>query len=258
MSLKAIFCLYCPTLCAAIVGNPCLPSMFSTGIISEVGSQNIYVRGGYVADFVYHMRFDDEFPTIESSSEKITMVNYSSLISANLYQRVDLYTLLGTMQMTIKDTMNFSREFLWAVGAKAILYQGYDCCLGIDGKYLSSQQKALFLLIDELPASLRTNFFLDYTEWQIALSFNYTWNYLAPYAGLAYLHARASPASPLGFFTLSAWDMNGEFDAVNIVNRKHWGIILGLTIFSDEAATLNIEGRALDQYSVNLQGEIAF
>jgi hypothetical protein len=232
--------------------------MFFSGVLSDVTDQRVYLRGGYVTDLVFHMRFDDEFPTIDSSSAKISMTNYSSLISLNLYKKVDLYTLLGTMQLTIKDTMFFRRKYMWAIGAKGILYENNFLCLGADVKYLYSKQKALFLLYDNLPATLLTDFLLGYQEVQGSVSFAYKWRYFSPYVGGAYLYAKGMPDSPVGFFNLSAWDMDFEFPAVNIVNRKRWGLYAGFTIFSKEAASINVEGRLYDQYSVNVQGEIAF
>ncbi len=258
MHLIYLFLLFPIFLCSSVVGNPCSPDLFQSGLISNVKSQNVSFRGGYIADFVYHMRFDDEIIHEDSASEKLTMTNYSTLVSANFYKRVDIYALLGTMQLCIKDTMEFRRKFMWAVGSKAILYEKGGFCMGADLKYLASDQKALFLLIDDFPATLLTDFMLEYLEVQGSLSFTYKWSYFAPYVGGVYLYAKAEPNPNIGFFSITAWDMDGEFPAVNIVNRKRWGIVAGLTIFSKKAATINIEGRALDQYSVNLQGEIAF
>lgn len=242
----------------SIVGNPSSPALFQSGLISSVKTQNISFRGGYVADYVYHMRFDDEIIHEDSASEKITMTNYSTLMSANFYKRVDIYALLGTMQLCIKDTMEFRRKFMWAVGSKAILYEKGGFCLGADLKYLASEQKALFLLIDDFPATLLTDFMLEYMEVQGSLALTYKWSYFAPYIGGVYLYAKAEPNPNIGFFSITAWDMEGEFPAVNIVNRKKWGFVAGVTIFSKKAATINIEGHAIDQYSVNVQGEIAF
>ena len=243
---------------SSIVGNPGLPTFLQKGLFYKENTRPAQLRFGYVADYVYDTCFEDEFLTEESSDQNLRMSIYAPIFTVNLFQRVDLYTMIGGMQLEIKDTIFAPRRFVWVVGTKATFYHGKRMSVGGDVKYLHSKQKPSFFLIEGFPALLLTNFALDYTEIQGAFAATYQWKYFAPYIGITYLDAKVQPKPHLGIFEIQELELVQEFDASSIVNKKKWGFVFGLTLLSDETMSVNVESRFFDQNAVNVTGELTF
>lgn len=236
------------------VGNPSDPTLYGDGLIT-CGEKSYSIRFGYLSDYTYHFDFKDEIIKETSQPSEISLSTHAGMLVLNLGNRIDLYGILGASKLE-EENVYIPRRFSWAIGGKATFYRYRKFSVGGDLKYFFSDQKPGHFIIENMPATLLTDFTLGYSELQGAVAASYKCGVFIPYAGLTYVDAKIKPSFRYGFIDIA--DMTMEFEADSVINEKKWGMVIGLTLLSAKIMTLNVETRFFDQNAVNVSGEIRF
>lgn len=256
--MKYLFFLICFfKLHASFVGNPLDPIFYQDGLLT-CGCKSFSMRVGYLQEYIYKGKYEDEFKTIESTNSDNSLSTYGGLLTFNFLNRLDVYGMLGNTRMCIDQVIFDKRRISWAVGAKALLYKKCNFGIGLDVKHFETTSKPSFFVIEGMPAPLITDFKLEYEETQAALCFGYISQFLSPYIGATYLFSRITPIPSSGALDLPNFDMIVDFEIKKAINRKRWGMVIGATILNCQTITLNLESRVFDQNSINITGEVRF
>lgn len=250
---------YSSPLLATFVLNPLDPREFCDGIFCEK-NRWVNFRVGYVTEYVYKAGCKQEYKREDEETEILTtnMLNYFGLFTLNICSRVDLYGFAGSMRMELDDQIFPKREPAWGVGIKALLFEKNCFALAIDGKYLFTQQKPTYFIVEQMLAPLVTKLGLDYTEEQLSLAIAYKTSLFTPYIGVTYFDCKVTPNSAMGIAALPNEDEEFQFEFKTFVSKKNWGLVLGASLFSCEKASFTIEARQFDQSSINGSVQIQF
>lgn len=248
-------------LMAAPVGNTAAPQMLQDGffIPSECW---IDLRAGYEGDFVAdarmkqrkegHGRVDDDSQSTNSAT-----------VTINLLDRLDMYGVFGSSRTSAQwrfldasgavhnAEMETFHNFLWGVGARAILFEWCHCDLGLGGRYSSVNNKPLWLTIDGTNAPV-SGTHCRWSEWQVNIDISYHIEILTPYIGVKYSSARTH----LGTFT-TAIASNGSGNN-HFKNRDSVGLFVGCGFSTGKYFMLNVEGRLIDEEAVTISGDLRF
>ncbi len=228
------------------VGNPASPTLYKTGFLFP-GKKSLSLRAGYIADFIYDAKFQ---------GEKIEMSTYAGIITLNVESVLDVYGVLGGSKLEKPNTY-LPRRASWALGARIVIYQCCNFFVGGDVVYFYSDQKPEYFLIENVPATVNSNYAFQYNELQGAISLCYRCGAFLPYLGATYLSSQIQPSMATGVV-----DFSGEYvefiSLSTITNSLKLGMILGLSILSSKMLTLDVEGRFINQNAVNISGQIRF
>lgn len=250
------------TLNAAPVGNTSAPKIIEKGFIFPC--QNwIDFRLGYEGDFVTDGRMRQ---THQGSGRVDTYKQWtnSGTFTLNMVDRFDIYGVFGASEMDanwrFENTLNSSinrikfetnRNFLWAVGSRAILYEWFNTSLGIGGRYSAANYH-----LDELKSNgvhfNPGNSRIHWREWQIDLDVSYTICLFTPYIGVKYSNVRAK----LRDFPLAiSADLTGSN---TFKNQNTTGLVLGSAISNGNYFMFNLEARLIDEEAVTVSADLRF
>lgn len=245
----------------APVGNPSFPKIIHQGFfIPKKCWAN--VRGGYEGDFVVdgQMKQDEEG---SGSVDKYTQTSNSGTATLNLLERLDLYGVFGTtmvcaqwrfsdMAERIRNVqMETHHDFLWAVGARAVLYSYGNWDLGLGARYSALHNHVLWLTVDGSNISVHGSRY-RWREWQANLGVSYHIDLFTPYIGVDYLSAR----SILYRVNSSIADFGSKRD--HFTNEIPVGMYLGCTLSMGKYFMLNVEARLIDEEAFSLNGDFRF
>jgi hypothetical protein len=259
-SVFSLWFFFFPALEASQVGNPAAPTLFQDGIFTAK-NRSLTLRFGYYFDNIYKARFQNEVISLESSSSFAKLQNNSAIMAINIKRVFDLYGLVGQARFQFDNTFYSQKNLSWGAGAKWTLLKYKNFRLGLDGKYFHTRQTTDFLVTETMPALIATkNFAFIYEEAQGALAVAYEVKPFMPYAGITYLYARISADPPRGGLLLFAVDPEypRDFHCSRVINTKHWGFVLGVSLVSKEKIALNLESRMVDQNALNVSAEVCF
>ncbi|EKE22094.1 MAG: major outer membrane protein [uncultured bacterium] len=240
-----------------IVGNPSDPCLYTNGLISSC-AKNYSFRISYLYNNVYKGKFQDKFPTLSSTPSDIRYLLQASIATFNIYNRLDLYAILGTTNLQIDQMVYTNRKFAWGAGFKVLLYKQNCFDLSLDGKYFQTNQKPQYFVVDKSVYPLATSLQQTLEEYQASLALSYKTNFLIPYIGTTFLYSVITPEPKGGLLTLPG----GEslfFDTSDSISREKWGMALGISIINKKnQANLNIETRIFDQNAFSFLGTLRF
>ena len=87
--MKYFFFLICFfKLHASFVGNPLNPTFYQEGLLT-CGCKGFSMRVGYLQEYIYKGKYEDEFKTIESTNSDNSLSTYGGLLTFNFLNRVD-------------------------------------------------------------------------------------------------------------------------------------------------------------------------
>lgn len=255
---------------AVLVGNPSAPELYTCGLISK--NQILYLRCGYFYDNIYHGEYkEEEFEEISSENQNHSLLKLrtqGALITANIKNRWDIYSMLGSAKMNLDNQISTTGHFSWCVGTRVLLlrYKNFD--LGIDGKYSQTLQDSDHLIIDDKVLPIITeNFGFKVEQYQAFLGISYKIDMFVPYVGTTYLYSTIRPYSGAKHLSTTRGlfrypypneDLINDFIYKNNINSHKWGFTAGVTIISNNMVSVNVETRLVDQDAVNVSAEIRF
>ncbi len=247
---------------AAPVGNTALPELVRKGLLVSC-ERLIDFRAGYEGDFVADAKMK-QFNGGTGRVDTCEQWTQSGTSTLNILDRLDLYGVFGASKMDVdwrfKNNLNgfvtrikIQTEscFLWAAGARAILYDGCSLNIGFGGRY----SKSIYV-----PESFSSNgvneatsgAHLRWREWQVNLDASYKIKWFTPYIGVKYSNAQTL----LSHFSVPiAADQSG-FNSFK--NRMPVGLYLGCALSNGQYFVLNIEGRVIDEEAVSIVGDFRF
>ena len=261
--MRAMFLLYfflvMPfSLLAMFIGNPADPSLYTQGIRTEPSWWSF--RFGYLDDWVYKQSFHDEFK-LDNEPHTQTLMKlstYASYLSLNIFNRWDLYGIVGSSRMQLDHEIFTKRALGWGAGTKVIFCNIGDLVFSFDCKYFQTEQKPRYFVVNHLPFNVVSKFNLIYHSWQAAIGACYKIHNWLPYANLTYFFSKIEPFPHVLLVRLPDTDEAVDVISKAVIATKRWGMALGLSLLDEEKATLALEWRAWNENGVNVNGEIRF
>lgn len=262
MRRVCLVCLLLPlsSLFATLVGNPAQPALFKSGLIIQ-RSFPVSFRAGYVDDWVYQQRFQDEFK-LEGVSHTRTFMKlstYASLLTLSFTERLDLYGLVGSSRMQIDEEIFTKRACSWGTGLRLIALKSGNFYFGTNFTYFETNQKPRYFLVEGLPYNIVSNFRLQYSEIQAAAGIAYKiYSVCVPYINATYLMAKVEPKPLVVLVRLPDVDERVDVTSKSVINKKRWGMALGLTLVDEQRFTLAVEWRAFNQNAIDWNFDFRF
>ncbi len=251
-----IFFLFSIPLFGAFVGNPANPLLFKEGLIFQ--KPHLIVRTGYIFDDLYHGRMRDRFKIQGSTPSHLALRSNLGIVTITLKKHADFYGFAGGSMLCLDKTINSSSHLSWGGGVKLSLFHFHEWTFGGDVKYFNTKPSLQQLLLGKLPAALVTPFALRYEEWQGAFLVSYAATFFSPYLGFSYLFATLTPDPDLGLLKIPGIDDFVDFRSRAGENRHKWGMVVGISLLSNQKAALNLESRLFGQNAYSVSGEVRF
>lgn len=244
------------------IGNPAQPVIQRYGVIQSSPSW-WNLRAGYLSDFIYRAKFKDEFrlPGVTYSSSYIQLSTDAGLITFNIKNVCDFYTILGSSKLQLDHEVYTTPEFAWGVGTKFIFFRAGSFRVGADFKYFQTDQKPLYFVSDGYAYNVESDYHLKYSETQVSVGMSYRIPLLSPYLQVSYLIAKLEPHPYIAAvrMPLSAdGDTPVDIISKSVMGQRRWGLAIGMTIISNCKGSITLESRMLNQNAVNMTGEIRF
>ena len=245
---------------AAPVENPSSPRLIQEGFFIPKTSP-VTIRAGYEGDFVGDARLE-QYSESSGRVDDYSQDSNCGVLTVNICNRVDLYSLFGTSRtntdwrFTFDDVTSRSEvetlyDFIWGIGARAILFDSETLCLGLGGRYEQSNYDDLWMTIDG-NVQRANGSFLHWRVWQIDLDFSYKIDIFSPYIGIKYSNVRTKIGN------LSFPISDDGLGTNQFKNRNPVGVVIGCSLSSGKYFMLNVEGRLVDEEAVTISGDLRF
>ena len=222
-------------------------------------NKNIGISAGFLNDYVGERK-------LNKYSGKASFDMVGGEINMSIMKTVDIYTMLGGMVspeikgnvLNPSDKANLSNNFMWGVGASAVLYdwKGPGIQLFGDGNYRSATDIGIDSgSIDGLPFSksdlsnLGIKASAKWQEWQAALGVSKKFKYIIPYGGVAYSDVRASAK-----FTA----LGNSFDTGTLSSKNKVGPFVGVSILPTKWLSIDVTGRFVAEEAVSVAATVKF
>lgn len=247
------------SLFAMFTGNPAQPALLEKGLLGTK-SFPLSFRVGYFDDWLYHSRCRDEFVVNGTTYSQtiLKLSTYSSILTLNLKERIDVYGMVGSSRMQLDREIFTKRALSWSVGGKLILFRHHNFFIGTDVKYFETYQKPRYFVLEGLPYSVATNYRLKYQEVQGALGLAYRYGVFTPYINATYILAHIDPIPPRFYVRFPTGELSEGVDSESLIGHTNFGLSLGLTLAACKKGCLSLEWRAINQNAINVNGEIRF
>lgn len=246
---------------SAPVGNTAAPQLIEEGFFISRDSW-IDVRIGYEGDFVGNARLKQYK---ESSGGVDTFQQYtnSGTVTLNILDRLDLFGVFGSSRicsdwrftdlsgLEARAQLETLYHYIWAAGARGILFEWGNVSLGLGGRYGSANYKPSLLTINAVPVSI-SGAYCHWKGWQLDLDVSYKIDLFTPYIGVKYSNTkvRVGPFSqPIS---------NSGLGMDHFENKTPVGLFLGCSLSTGKYFMLNVEGRLVDEDAVTISGDIRF
>lgn len=244
------------SLYAMFAGNPADPALMEKGIVSNIS--RVSFRLGFMEDWVYKQRFQEEFLIFEKTRTKNQLTTISGMATINLIRRLDLYTLLGASRMQVDDQIFSKRAFSWCVGSKLVFLKHKNWYFGSDVKYFETDQKPKYFVIGGEPFNIVNQYRSKYFDVQASLGMTYKISFFAPYVNATYIYTHISPEPPVVAVRFPDEDAIADIEIPSLICRKKWGMALGFSLVDISKAALAFEWRLINQNGINVNGELRF
>lgn len=270
--------LTCGAAFALPVGNPSDASMLCDGLIMEGHCGDpcdpclswcdaVSVRVGFWGDYVFNRHLELRHSEAHSNIEHTELFTNAGFISANLWDRLDIFATLGETNLFIDTNasafapgvaaLNGARieietnsHFSWSVGAKATLWECGCTTLGIEGQYFRTHPDIRRVTTASTVSVYPSKVDAKYQEWQVGVGIAHRINIFVPYVAVKLSKAtvdfdHAIFAAP----TVELFDLK---------TKKNWGYAVGVSLVDCEKASLTVEGRFGDEKALHVNGQIRF
>lgn len=258
---KLVFCcavfLFFTKIYGLVVGNPSDPDLYSNGLFTSC-KKKYSLRASYLYNNIYKGKFEDKFQGLESTPSDIQLCLQAAVMTLNLYNRLDIYGILGSSNLQIDQLIYTNRRCAWGAGLKALLIKIKCFDFSLDGKYFQTNQKPQYFVVNKEVYPLGSSFEERYEEYQVSLSLSYKTNLLIPYIGSTYLYSTITP-NPHGGLLILPDSSSIFFETNDSITRKKWGMVLGVSVINRKnQGNLNIETRVFDQNAFAFLGTLRF
>ena len=247
-------------LLAAPVGNPAAPKIITEGFFF---SPSVWadLRLGYEGDFVSDAKMEQQ---VESSGrvDGYSQSTNSGTVTLNILNRLDLFGVFGSSKVQadwrfsdgdalFRIEMETHYDFLWAAGARAVLFEWGKTSLGLGARYSASNYTPTWLTTNGASSPVSGSHF-EWKQWQVNLGLSYNIDLFTPYIGGKYSSEKAHLSS---FPTPIAGNDSGSN---HFKNRQPVGLYLGCSLSTGKLFMLNVEGRLIDEEAVTISGDFRF
>jgi hypothetical protein len=244
---------------AFMIGNPAQPTLLDASVVYNF-SHNISFRAAYLDDYVYNQHVKNEFE-FGPSNEKPPLLRFSTeaaLLTLNLFQRLDLYGIVGSSKMQMDHEIYTKRELAWGFGGK-LIFLSWDCFrLGCDLKYFQSDQHPLYLVVTGVPFNIVSDWEIRYREYQAALGASYQAGWICPYIHLTYITTKLEPHPYTFLVNVPGVDEPVDATIQSFDGRHRWGMAVGATLIAGSKSTLALESRFFNQNGIDASIEFRF
>jgi major outer membrane protein len=260
------------------VGNPSDASLLCDGLLWEghcadpcdpcLAWYNAFsFRLGFYGDYVFNRHLEIDTNEDDSDIEHTRISTNAALLTANLWDRLDLFATLGATSFDI-DTNAFAfggtngsrleleseTNFSWSVGLRGTVWECGCTSLGIEGQYFFMRPD-MRRVTQGADTSVYPDNIIDakYREWQIGAGISHRINIFVPYVAVKWSRARLTFDNGIPNPTTLP-----GVKLFNTKNKKDWGWALGVSLVDCEKASLTVEGRFSDEKAVHVNGQIRF
>jgi hypothetical protein len=246
---------------AAPVGNTATPQLIEEGFFISRDSW-IDIRIGYEGDFVGNGKLK-QYQEGSGSVDTFQQYTNSGTVTLNILDRLDLFGIFGSSRICsdwrftepsgvlARAELETLYHYLWAVGARGILFEWGDVSLGLGGRYGTADYKPSLLTINAVPVSV-SGARCFWQEWQFDVDVSYKIDLFTPYIGVKYSRAKTS----VGSFSVPISNSGSGSD--HFINKTPVGLFLGCSLSTGKYFMLNVEGRLIDEDAVTISGDIRF
>ncbi len=261
MAWRGAFCFFIlsvSSVSAMFTGNPAEPNIMKKGIF--IRQSPVSFRAGYLDDWVYKQRFQDEFKMegVTHTRTFLKLSTYAGLLTLNVLNNLDLYGIVGSSRLQIDEEIFTKRALAWGVGGKLVLFKHRNFYFGADAKYFQTNQKPRYFVVEGQPFNIVSNYRLKYKEIQAALGMSYKAWMFVPYINATYILTHIDPEPAVLLVQFPDMDEIVDIESKSIICKKRWGMALGLTLVDCSKASLAFEWRVFNQNAINVNGEIRF
>lgn len=262
--LTLVACLTFEALFANPAGNACDVVFFEEGIFAE-GKSDTSLRLGYIGDFIVDRK--QQVRNQKQLQTEIAQRDFNGVeCTLNLYNRFDFMGRLGYANCNTRWSVGQNSDlrlatrddFAWAFGAKAMINQWEKTTLSISGSYMwgnAKVERAETTGVGFTPIGqqyvLNQNVHQREKKWNFGATIGHQIENLMPYIGLQYIQDKT-------YFKENITLANQVVSLPNFSSRKKVGTVVGIGLAAGKKATLNLEGRFLNESALTLTGQARF
>lgn len=246
-------------LSASPVGNPASPMMYKSGVTGEEEGE-LSFRAGYLGDFVTHrkVRIKDQPKNVKETSKfKRNFHGVEGVFNFN--ERIDILGRIGYANHTLfSPTTSLKAKTKYAlaygIGVRADVYEMDNIAFAVHGNYSrdSSKIKKATTVMGVSPLTGKCK--LHDKTWDVGATVTQQMDNIAPYLGVQYTKNRT-----LVDINQAAFDGGSIFTSkTKFKNRKNLGVVAGVGMVYNEKASLNLEGRFLQETAFGVSAQFRF
>lgn len=246
------------------MGNAWDPLFFEEGVFAQ-GRSDTTIRWGYIGDFVTDRK--QQVRNQKSIETEIAQRDFNGAeITINLYDRFDLLGRLGYGSYTTRwnvapetDLKLSTRgDFAWGVGARALLHQWEETSLSVSGSYVWGNAKVqraetggMGLDLVGQQSVLNQNVHQREKKWNFGAMIGHQIENFTPYFGLQYIQDKT-------YFKESIALADQTLTLPSFSSRKKIGTVVGIGLTAGKKASLNLEGRFINESALTITGQARF
>ena len=226
------------------------------GLISNLP---VGLSAGFLNDYVGER-------DLNKNSGKASFDMIGGIIDLSILNRFDVYTMLGsTLSPELKgndlgytEKLDLSDQFMWGVGADAVIYDWKDAGIQFfgDANYRESSNMGLDSLTlngttissSQLAAAGIASS-AEWQEWQAALGVSKKFQYVIPYGGVVYSDVRASDKVTYSGTTYNSKALSSKYKV---------GPFVGVSIIPTKWLSIDITGRFVAEEAVSVAATVKF
>lgn len=253
----------CTTIFAAPVGNSSAVDIIQEGFFIPCDSWFDF-RWGYEGDFVADGRMK-QYKEGSGRVDNYEQMTNSGTATINFLDGLDVYGVFGSSRTkadwrylnpntnaVTRIEVETDYDFLWAAGARAILFEWSNTVVGFGGRYSYCNYKPAWITSNGTVQNNVTGAKFRWKEWQVNLDISYKIDLFTPYIGLKYSNAKTE----LKRFPIAISSSLTGFDTFK--NRIPVGLYFGCTLSTGQYFMLNLEGRVIDEEAATVSAEFRF
>lgn len=192
--------------------------------------------------------------------QQFSLFTNEGVLTLNLWERVDLYGLIGSSNYRIQDIQDdlalniYSKAlFTYGVGLRATVWaHDFGRCgityVGVDAQY-EKMPRRNFDRASSNGAYVDPSIGYRYRECQIAIAAAQKVGFLCPYVALKWSQAKAK---------ISAANMLGSTRLRTLKSQHYYGMAVGTTLISEGKMDVTAEYRFIEETGFCIFGEIKF
>lgn len=242
-------------LTASPVGNPASPSMYKSGVTSQEQS-DFSLRAGYLGDFVTHRKLQAKSTGHSNKETAKFKRNFNGLEATfNFNDRIDIVGRLGYANHTFLAPENAYRfktrnDLSYGIGARGAVFEMDNYTVSVHGHYSRDNSTInKFMAAGGQVVNVKSQKVkLRDKTWTVGATVSQQMDNITPYAGVQYVKNRLS-------FSKAA--VNGQ-PLMGQKNRKEFGAVAGVGLVHNEKASLNLEGRFINETAIGVSGQMRF